>query len=142
MTSLRARGLLDAVLLACFVPVRLAVFAFALRAAWRARLTAAWWLAVSILATTVLPLVAVGSPDGSFAETLLAFPWAPPLAASIAGAMGTRAAFRASAVEPAISPRREPLETTAYALLANALLDAGLFVVTALGAFVVGRGEL
>lgn len=53
--------------------------------------------------------------------------------------MATRGAFAILGREPATSKRLELLETAAYALLANTLIDACLAVIGALGAFVISR---
>jgi hypothetical protein len=122
--------------LACFVPVRLVVLAYASYGAWRARFAPALVLVISLLATVML-LWIVLAPPSVVGELPVQWFWAPTLVATAVSAPVAWRAFAALDVEPAVSPRHPVLETAAYALLGNALLDAAQLVVVGLAALLM-----
>ncbi|MBX7190597.1 MAG: hypothetical protein K1X94_00980 [Sandaracinaceae bacterium] len=110
--------------------VKCVAMVFAARSASHAGLAAWVALSISLLASVVLPiaLALLGHDVSSWVRL------APPslLVASVGGAWATRTAFAALSRVPAGSPEEETISRGAYALLGNAVLDSGLFVIAGL----------
>ena len=112
------------------------VVAYATLACLRARFAPGLGALVIVAAFSLaIPLVVLTAETaGALVEAVRAYPWAAPLASTLAGIAATRVAFRTIDREPDASPRVAPLEGAAYALLGSTVLDAGLLAIGVLAA--------
>ena len=110
--------------------VKSVAMAFAARGSLRMGLGPVLALAISLLASVVLPiaLVVLGHDVSSWVRL------APPslFVASITGVWATRRAFRALDQMPAGSEQERTTSRAAYGLLGNTLLDGALIVIASL----------
>lgn len=119
--------------------VRTTTLTYATHGSLSARFRPALALVIPALAMVVIPTLVVLDPDGMLSSLVASAPWALPLVAAVSGALVTRTAFAAIDREPAGSARASALETAAYALLANTLLDAALFVIATIAWVLASR---
>ena len=119
--------------------VKLAAVAYGASAAVRVRFLPALVLGLSGVLTVVLPLIAWMHTDGWVAAALGVAPWAPLAVSAALGGFAARRAFGALDRIPAGSAVEEGTTTVAYALLANALIDAGILVIVLLAMFLASR---
>lgn len=121
------------------IAIRMVVLIYGVYGGLRARYWPAATLLVPALAMIVLPLVILFDALGAYASFVLAAPWVPPLIAAAIGAFVTQHAFTELDCERSESTRADMLETTAFALLGNTLIDAALFVIAALATVLTSR---
>lgn len=114
------------------IAIRMVVLLYGVYGGLRARYWPALMLLVPALAMIVFPLIILFDVAGPYASFVMAAPWIPPLIATAIGAVVTHHAFTELDRERTESARADALETVAFALLGNTLIDAALFVIAAL----------
>ena len=121
------------------IAIRMVVLLYGVYGGLRARYWPALTLLVPTLAMIVLPLVILFDAAGPYASFVMDAPWIPPLIAAALGGLVTQHAFNELDCERTESARADALETVAFALLGNTLIDAALFVITALATVLTSR---
>ena len=125
--------------MALLIAIRMVVLIYGVYGGLRARYWPALMLLIPALTMIVFPLVILFDAPGPYASFVMAAPWIPPLIAAAMGAFVTQHAFNELDCERTESARADALETVAFALLGNTLIDAALFVIAALATVLTSR---